>query len=272
MTQWILKQFAPFEATWNERLFVRAVYAWFLVFQLIYFPSLSSIWGESSALIRYSAPNTWINNHVYILMYDLSLYRYAIALHVTAAFFSLFHFRGVFFFRLTVWITGVLLYFSGMPALNSGYLFMLLLAFYASVFTAKTDSPWLSFLSRMSLRTVVMQTYLVYVFSALYKVTSMQWLSGEALYYSLTNDRFSWPFVAWFIEQIPLVFVVIFAYFLMVFQLFFPLWVNWKLTRKQAIWIGISLHLFIGLFLFIWDFALAMMIPYLLLEKSRRTD
>lgn len=272
MTKWILTQFEPFEASWNQRLFVRAVYAWFIVFHLIYFPSLSSIWGESSALIRYSAPDSWINNLVYILMYDLSLYRYAVAIHLSAAVISLFHFRGAFFFRITVWLTGLLLFFSGVPALNSGFLFMLLLAFYTSVFTAKTDSPWLSFLSRMSLRTVIIQTYLVYVFSALYKVTSMQWLSGEALYYSLTNERFSWPFVAWFIEQIPLVLVVIFAYFLMAFQLFFPVWVNWKLTRKQAIWIGVSLHLFIGLFLFIWDFALAMMVPYLLFETARKRD
>jgi hypothetical protein len=50
----------------------------------------------------------------------------------------------------------------------------------------------------------------------------------------------------------------------MLFQFTFPIIINWKTTRKYAVIIGVSIHLYIGIFMHMWDFALAMMVPYTL--------
>lgn len=170
--------------------------------------------------------------------------------------------------RFVVWITGVLLYFSAIPAMNSGYLFMLLLAFYVIPFQLKPKKELDYFINRVVLFTCVLQLYFVYVFSALFKVTSVQWLSGDALYYTFLNDRYSPTFLKSMVYYMPFGIIVFLAYFIMIFQLFFPLWSQWKRTRKAALWIGVLMHLWIAFVMHLWDFAFAMLIPYYLFVRT----
>ena len=268
MRNWILSLFDQQTVAKSTRTFIRCVYGWFACFFIFYFSDISSIWGSDSALIRYSAPDTPTNNFVYVLMYQLQWFWPIAAIHLTSIFMVVFQIWKQPLLRFVVWITGVLLYFSAIPAMNSGYLFMLLLAFYVIPFQLNPKKELDYFINRVVLFTCMLQLYFVYVFSALFKVTSMQWLSGDALYYTFLNDRFSPTFLKSMAYYMPFGIIIFLAYFIMIFQLFFPFWSQWKRTRKAAIWIGILMHLWIAFVMHLWDFAFAMLIPYYLFVRK----
>jgi hypothetical protein len=256
MRNWILSLFDEQTVAKSTRTFIRWVYGWFACYFIFYFSDISAIWGSDSALIRYSAPDTPTNNFVYVLMYQLQWFWPIAAIHLTSIFMVFFQIWKQAVLRFVVWITGVLLYFSAIPAMNSGYLFMLLLAFYVIPFQLKPKKELDYFINRVVLFTCVLQLYFVYVFSALFKVTSVQWLSGDALYYTFLNDRYSPTFLKSMV------------YYMLIFQLFFPLWSQWKRTRKAALWIGVLMHLWIAFVMHLWDFAFAMLIPYYLFVRT----
>lgn len=268
MRNWIDSLFNNQTVAKSTRTFIRCVYGWFACFFIFYFSDISSIWGSDSALIRYSAPDTPTNNFVYVLMYQLQWFWPIAVIHLTSIFMVVFQIWKQPLLRFVVWITGVLLYFSAIPAMNSGYLFMLLLAFYVIPFQLNPKKELDYFINRVVLFTCVLQLYFVYVFSALFKVTSMQWLSGDALYYTFLNDRFSPTYLKSMAYYMPFGIIILLAYFIMIFQLFFPLWSQWKRTRNAAIWIGVLMHLWIAIVMHLWDFAFAMLIPYYLLVRK----
>ena len=268
MRNWIHSLFDEQTVAKSTRTFIRWVYGWFACYFIFYFSDISSIWGSDSVLIRYSAPDTPTNNFVYVLMYQLHWFWPIAAIHLTSIFMVVFQIWKQPMLRFVVWITGILLYFSAIPAMNSGYLFMLLLAFYVIPFQLKPKKEMDYFINRVVLFTCVLQLYFVYVFSALFKVTSVQWLSGDALYYTFLNDRYSPTFLKSMVYYMPFGIIVFLAYFIMIFQLFFPLWSQWKRTRKAALWIGVLMHLWIAFVMHLWDFAFAMLIPYYLFVRT----
>ena len=256
--------FVPYSSSWNERTFVSLVYAWFVFFACWNWHSIWLIWGEDSVCIRYGAEDSRLNNLVYALIYNLSWFKPVFIIHLIVSFSSIFHFKGVSIFRGLAWISALWIYYAGKFALNSCTPYMMLLMFYCIPYSAKTVKPFLSFLSRLSLLAVGIQVGLIYFYTSLYKLTSLQWLKGEAIYQTLISDWFSNETIRGITLASPYFFSVIIAYIIMLFQLTFPIIINWKKTRKYAVIVGISIHLYIGIFMHMWDFALAMMIPYVL--------
>jgi hypothetical protein len=260
--------FVPYSSSWNERTFVSLVYAWFVFFAFWNWHSVWLIWGEDSVLIRYGADDSRLNNLVYALMYHLNWFKPVFIFHLVVSFFSIFHFRGVFFFRAASWLSALWIYYAGINAMNAGYVFMMLLMFYCIPYSSKSARPFLSFLSRLSLLAAGIQVGLIYFYTSIYKLTSWQWLSGEAIYQTFVSDWFSNSVIKNFALNGPYFISVVVAYIIMLFQLSFPVIINWKKTRKYAIIVGISIHLYIGIFMQMWDFAVAMMIPYTLFLNS----
>ena len=152
--------------------------------------------------------------------------------------------------------------------MNAGYVYMMLLMFYSIAYSANATKPFWAFLSRLSLLAAGIQVGLIYFYTALYKLTSWQWLTGEAIYQTLVSDWFSNETIRGVAQVMPYFISVIFAYVIMLFQFTFPLIINWKKTRKFAVILGVSIHLYIGIFMHMWDFALAMMVPYVLFLNS----
>lgn len=260
--------FVPYSSSWNERTFVSLVYAWFVFFAFWNWHSVWLIWGEDSVLIRYGADDSRLNNLVYALMYNLNWFKPVFIVHLVVSFFSIFHFRGVFFFRAAAWLSALWIYYAGINAMNAGYVFMMLLMFYCIPYSSKSARPFLSFLSRLSLLAAGIQVGLIYFYTSIYKLTSWQWLSGEAIYLTFVSDWFSNDVMKNFALNGPYFISVVVAYIIMLFQLSFPVIINWKKTRKYAIIVGISIHLYIGIFMHMWDFAVAMMVPYVLFLNS----
>jgi hypothetical protein len=260
--------FVPYSSSWNERTFVSLVYAWFVFFAFWNWHSVWLIWGEDSVCIRYGADDTRLNNLVYALMYNLKWFKPVFIVHLVVSFFSIFHFRGVFFFRAAAWLSALWIYYAGINAMNAGYVYMMLLMFYCIPYSSKSTKPFCSFLSRLSLLAVGIQVGLIYFYTSMYKLTSWQWLSGEAIYQTFVSDWFSNDVMKNFALNGPYFISVVVAYIIMLFQFTFPIIINWKKTRKNAVIVGISIHLYIGIFMHMWDFALAMMVPYTLFLNS----
>jgi hypothetical protein len=140
--------------------------------------------------------------------------------------------------------------------------------FFCIPYSSKAIKPFWSFLSRLSLLGAGIQVGLIYFYTALYKLTSWQWLSGEAIYQTFVSDWFSNETIRGIAHVMPYFISVIVAYIIMLFQLTFPIIINWKKTRKFAVILGVSIHLYIGIFMHMWDFALAMMVPYVLFFRK----
>jgi hypothetical protein len=156
--------------------------------------------------------------------------------------------------------------------MNAGYVYMMLLMFYSTPYSAKAIKPFWAFLSRLSLLAASIQVGLIYFYTALYKLTSWQWLKGEAIYQTFVSDWFSNDVMKNFALNGPYFISVVVAYIIMLFQFSFPIIINWKKTRKYAVVVGVSIHLYIDIFMHMWDFALAMMVPYVLFFRRQQTE
>ena len=102
------------------------------------------------------------------------------------------------------------------------------------------------------------QIILIYVSSAFLKLQGTEWLSGTAVYYSLSLDVFR-PF-PWLNDLATMWDFPVFAltWLTILLQLLFPVLLVWRPSRIAAL-IGITgTHLGIGLFLGLWPFSLAM--------------
>jgi hypothetical protein len=207
----------------------------------------------------------------------LSWFKPVFIFHLVVSFFSIFHFRWVFLFRGLAWLSALWIYYAGINAMNAGYVYMMLLMFFCIPYSSKAAKPFWAFVSRLSLLAAGIQVGLIYFYTALYKLTSWQWLSGEAIYQTFVSDWFSNETIRGVAHVMPYFISVIFAYIIMLFQFTFPIIINWTKTRKYAVILGISIHLYIGIFMHMWDFALAMMVPYTLFthrddRRSRMTS
>jgi hypothetical protein len=260
--------FAPYYSAWNERSFVSLIYAWFVFYAFWNWHSIWLIWGTESVCIRFSANDTQINNLVYALMYHLNWFKPVFIIHIVVSLFSIFHFRGVFIFRLLAWLSALWIYYAGIDSTNAGYVYMTLLMFFCIPYTSKSSNPFWSFIARLALFAARIQVGLIYFYASLYKLTSEQWWNGEVIYQTVANDWFSVEILQNLMLESPPFVALFISYFVMFFQFSFPLTINWKKTRKYAIMIGVSIHLYIGIFMHMLDFALAMMIPYVLFLNS----
>lgn len=251
----------------TTRWFVALVYLWFLINAWMLWDVKHLIWGAESVIQRYGAPNRFMNNLAYAVMYDRSKFDVVFAFHLMGAFFGMWDKSWSFIPRSIAWFTGVLLFFAAIPAFNSGMLLMLLMAFYTIPFYSRSTSWWRIALSNAARTAAVVQLIMVYAFSAFFKLSGEQWLQGSALYYSLHIDRFSSHTLhQWISGKYPLLWILNYAS--LAYQLLFPAVLLMKRGRKLMLIVGIVFHLSIGWAMHLWDFALAMMFCYALVWKS----
>ena len=104
---------------------------------------------------------------------------------------------------------------------------------------------------------IVMQLFIVYWTSSLYKIQGKLWQDGTALYYILNVPEFSWPIItdrltshAWLI--------VIGTYFAVLFQLLFPLLVAIRETHILALFLAVLFHLGIAILMGLTSFSVYM--------------
>ncbi|MBF4623484.1 HTTM domain-containing protein [Clavibacter sp. VKM Ac-2872] len=102
------------------------------------------------------------------------------------------------------------------------------------------------------------QIMLIYVNSAILKVSGEEWRNGTATYYSLVIDGYRpWPWINDLLVQSS-VGIALASFAAMVFQGLFPLLILWRPTRILALVVITGMHVMIGVLLGLWPFSLAM--------------
>lgn len=94
-----------------------------------------------------------------------------------------------------------------------------------------------------------------------------QWVEGSAVYYALNIDRFGGYAMDWSQPWICILSMII-TWLVLLFQTLFPVLIWLKKWRIQTIVIGVLIHVGVGVFLHLWDFAMAMLVSYTLFVRD----
>jgi hypothetical protein len=247
--------------------FVKGVYLWLAVNTLSLWSSYDLIWGTNSVLQRFGHLDGFLNNIAYHLVYTKQWASIIFHGHWILALLGMFSFRGVWMIRMVVWIFGIMIFYSAIEVFNSAIMVMNMMAFFL-IFYQPSVHVNQNFINRLIYVMCVMQIIAVYVVSAYYKLRGEQWIEGTILYYVIQTPRFVSGFIreSWLINQSFLLAVL--SYIALVYQLIFPILVWVKKGRRWLLLFGVVFHLFIALFMHLYDFGFAMIICYALFFRS----
>ncbi len=251
------------------RLLSFLVYLWFIINVMMIWHVKDLLWGVDNVFYRQGHSDNFLENFFYQLIYDATRFKLIFWTHTVCAFLSLTEKKWSFLPRILTWLTAWMLFYSAIQAFNSGMMLMMMLAFYCSIVYTKEASPYRVVLTNLAYYACIIQITLVYLVAAIYKLSGEQWLAGSAIYYTLHIDHFSAPFWrnSWMIHSAIL--MKFMAWFGLGYQILFPFMIWLKRGRHLFLFAGILFHLFIGIFLHLWDFALAMIFAYaVLLHES----
>jgi hypothetical protein len=154
--------------------------------------------------------------------------------------------------------------FNSTYMLNSGGHHLILLVLFFLIIINENDNKegtWFNALNRGGMLAIQIQVCFVYFMSALYKIIGASWIDGSALWQSMMSNEYTLPILQesfpennWMLSAM--------TYFLIGFQLLFPLLIWLKPTKKWMILVGMIIHFFIAFGLGLFNFGLAMMIGY----------
>ncbi len=112
------------------------------------------------------------------------------------------------------------------------------------------------------------QVIVVYAVSGIYKLMSPEWLNGEALYYILSVNEYSLPFIQQNINSLTGVLKVC-TWLALLYQVLFPILVFNKRIKNYFLLGGIIFHVGIGLVMGLLNFSLVMLCCYALFAEFK---
>ncbi|MFM7311099.1 MAG: hypothetical protein ACKOZY_10860 [Flavobacteriales bacterium] len=266
ITSWFESLFTEAQPL-SRRIFIIALYAWFLVQWLILFPLKNVLWGTTNAFYRHGFDDGILENIIYRLIYDPEIFPWIWWTHVVACVLAVLPSLWSAIPRCMVWITGLMLYYSAYRVFNSGMLLMLLLSCYSIFIHGRTRRWPLILLSNVFVGLCYFQITWVYFSSAVFKWMGTQWVEGTAVYYALNIERFGGHSIDWSQGWICMLSMMI-TWMVLLFQTLFPALIWLRKWRMQMILIGLFLHIGVGVLLHLWDFALAMLVAYTLFVRD----
>lgn len=239
------------------------VFGWLFVHALCLMPDRALLWGSGALVAPVAYADGLVNNFFFLLVYNPAWAESIFFLHLTSALTALFRFRGVGAFRLTAWLSGLMLYFAAYPAFNSGFLLVLLLALYTVVVSPASRTWWRTLLNNAAWLAVLAQLVLVYAAASWFKLSGTMWPQGTALYYALHIDYLCNPFFvgAGLKKSLPLLTALTYA--ALAYQVLFPLIILFSRWRTLWLLAGVGFHLGVAVLLDLPDFATAMLCAYL---------
>lgn len=251
------------------KLFTILVYGWFLLNALSFWPVKDLVWGPDKVFFRHGFPDGVLNNFIYQLVYQSTRAPFVYYLHIAMAAVSMPEFRWSFIPRLLTWITGWMLFYSATEAFNSGMMIMLLMAFYCAFVYTRSNNYYNIVTCNIMRYAAIIRICIVYVVAGIYKLSGQQWIAGDAFYYALQIDQYSSPY--WQkanVIDFPGLYTTL-NYIGLFYQLFFPIAIFLKRIRVFFLILGVTFHLFIGIFMHLWDFAVAMIFCYALFMNEK---
>ena len=241
----------------------KAVYLFLLYNMLIMTISNAEIyWGEGSLMRAWDWDGSILFKFQYLMMNDWmnNLYVVLLILHLGALFFGVLK-KGNRFIHITIFITTLWLYGRLYLYVIGGNQLIQMMLFYL-IFAEEHSQQILQLkINKWVLLACQLQICFVYFFSGLYKLAGDDWVNGKAMYYILSIEEYSHPWVISHIINLKWL-TVLMTYSALLYQLTFPIliWING--IKKPLLIIGVIFHLFIGIVMGIWDFALVMIAVY----------
>jgi hypothetical protein len=179
------------------------------------------------------------------------------------------------------WVTAILLFLLmdtvhklNFGFVNGGDILARLIVFYLVfansyeyfvLFKSKDKDPerkkLSNLMSNLAAYSIMLQLCVAYLSSAIAKLHYPVWLNGEALYYTLSMERFVGTPLNHFMAQSALL-VKIGSYATLAFELSFPFLIWVKGCRKPLLIAGVLFHLFIYIFLMIYGFQIVFVLTY----------
>ncbi len=226
-------------------------------------PNASLLWGSDSLIKKWDWGETLMTEFYYFMMHHLVdlFWPFLIALHLYALVMAFFG-KAMRFHHILVFITTIWLYNRLYLYVIGGNLLIMALLFYL-IFANERNKDEFNFkLNQLILLACQIQICFVYFFSGLWKLAGTEWLSGEAMHFILNVPEYSHP---WVMENIADKewLTIPGTYFALVYQLLFPVLIWIKKIKKPLLMLGVFFHLFIGIAMGIWDFALIMIASYM---------
>jgi hypothetical protein len=254
---------------YSTRLFTFLVYLWFLFNVIFVWDVKDLLWGVNNVFYRQGHSDGLIENFFFQLIYDATRFKIIFYAHIISTCMSLIERSWSFIPRLISWATAWMLYYSAIEAFNSGMLIMIAMSLYAAFMCYRSTNPYRMLFTNLARYAALTQVMLVYFTATIYKLSGEQWLSGDAVYYAMHIDHFSsdWWIHGQFVQRAFIMKGL--NYFALLYQLVFPvmIWVN--KGRNTFLFFGILFHLFIGIFMHLWDFSLAMIFVYALFISDK---
>lgn len=245
-----------------QRLLEILVYGWLAGNVLWLVPVRDLLWGTDAVIARSGYDDGVLNNFFFQLVYTPHRAEVIFWIHLFTAIAGIFRFKFVFAPRLVCWATGLMLYYGAFNAFNSGFLLMLLLAFYLVFSKTNSLNPFRTILNNAIYLCCVLQIMMVYLAASLFKLTGVMWLNGDAIYYTLHIHRFSHDGIMQSgLLQNELLMRSL-NYLALVYQMLFPVVVFLRHGRIPFLATGVLFHLFICVVMNLWDFGLAMIFAY----------
>lgn len=246
------------------RVFASLVYLWLFLQAILLWGDADILWQKSKILYRHGVSGSFLENFFYQLVWHPQRFHWIFSIHLLSALLGVFDKRWSVIPRITAWATGLIIFYSAVHIFNSGMLLMVLMAFFCSIVYTKAKSSYGIALTNAARIACLAQLCIVYFTAGVFKASGGQWLDGSALYYTAHIDHFSSPGLRTFFTEFYHLSQGL-TWFGLAYQLLFPLFLFVRRGRWIVLFLGMAFHLFIGLFMHLWDFATAMMICYVLL-------
>ncbi len=245
----------------NQALFQKLIYVWFLGHAIYLLPAVNVLWGPDALLMpMIRQGDGTVKNIIYILNYLRSYNVLVFAVHLGSAALALLG-VGKFVPRVLLLVSAWMLYYSAIPAFNSGFLLMMLFAAFAIFMSDEPKTGVGVLATNLAFIAAIAQFLIVYFVAAVYKFEGTTWLNGTSVHYVLQYRPLVSVGPAIFLMQFPKTMVFL-TYVGLGYQAAFPLLIWFKKIKRPFLIVGLCFHLFIGLVMHLWDFALAMIFAY----------
>lgn len=119
------------------------------------------------------------------------------------------------------------------------------------------------FVSNLAFYLCRIQVVIVYLVAGLSKLAGTTWTSGQAIYYVLSTDSVTTGWFSLWVQHSHELFIIIPTYFILAYQLSFPIGIWFKRSRPFYIFIGSLIHLGMIVIMGLVGFGFIMIVGYL---------
>ncbi|HWY34751.1 MAG TPA: HTTM domain-containing protein [Nitrosopumilaceae archaeon] len=262
---------SPAEGLMAANLFRKAVYVYLVLNAIQLFPIYGELYGSGSLIVPFPFPK-----------FSFSLTLNLLSLPAFENYYWLFFLIQVSacvlgFFSIYPRICAVLVWFTTVNLSHriylldtGGDLLLNIMVFYL-LFISPERSKQSNIISNILDNTFILackiQLIVVYALSALFKLIQPDWLNGSAMYFVLSMKEFSLPFLRQIFLEHKII-LMIFTYSALLYQILFPFFIWSKRLKKKLIIAGLIMHIFIAVFIGLFNFSIVMICCYLLFTEK----